>query len=685
MIASIHKEAFSGVHIKSLDLSHNNLTEIPVAIQQLSSLEHLDLSHNQIKSLGTHMLTSLKCLKTLQLHNNKIRHVLRDSLIGLTSLQNLNLSRNKIRSISADFCKEFQLQVLDLSYNFLSHIPPNLLSIRTLDVRHNRVLKVNDSNSIMMGGTVTEILVDLSHANLVMNPETVLYSQKVTLTKVTTVVLHHCKLTEVNQLFKGFPALEELDISYNDISKLHADTFKGLNRLKTLQLKHNNLTNILSSHFEHVTNLTWLDVSSNMIQHLQSDCFAQMSKLKHLSLSNNHIFFLELELFQNLTDLEVLDLSSNELTTTPSLHSCANMKKLYLHNNYISKLGELQLPKLEELFLHHNLISSIANTSAFDTLTSLKILDLRFNPLSDISILHFVALQQLHTLGIRSSLTTEWNNTKMPTLLSGNSTSVVLTPTSKIEYHHFDTIQQSKKYSKMWFIPFRSYPHSVGHLMLLKVLRATEKDRAFLLKSRVHGVLTNGDYRALLSALQYLQLIKGEISTPTKQIATSQPVEPQHTALPSSIEFKPDDFVKGKLLGTGSYAEVYLVVHKHNGGVYAAKYFTLAKLSPSERIELVNSFYKEIEAMSQLRHPNIAQFIGCYKEADDMILFMTYYDTSLRAYIDAKANSSVKTWFSESDIINWCLQIAAALKYLHSQSPPVVHRDLKVRFRFFFE
>lgn len=60
-------------NIKTLDLSHQNLDEIPEYILELSSLESLNLSHNHLRELPQ-TIGKLKSLKALDISWNHITH-----------------------------------------------------------------------------------------------------------------------------------------------------------------------------------------------------------------------------------------------------------------------------------------------------------------------------------------------------------------------------------------------------------------------------------------------------------------------------------------------------------------------------------------------------------------------------------------------------------------------------------
>ena len=71
-----------------------------------------------------------------------------------------------------------------------------------------------------------------------------------------------------------------------------------------------------------------------------------------------------------------------------------------------------------------------------------------------------------------------------------------------------------------------------------------------------------------------------------------------------------------EILGSGAYGEV--IVALYNGVRYASKKLHEAlvendeRISPNDPNSPVRKFREECQRMSQLRHPNIVQFIGVY-------------------------------------------------------------------------
>lgn len=129
-----------------------------------------------------------------------------------------------------------------------------------------------------------------------------------------------------------------------------------------------------------------------------------------------------------------------------------------------------------------------------------------------------------------------------------------------------------------------------------------------------------------------------------------------------------------KELGRGAYGRVFTV--KYCGRAFAAKeiHSILLKYSgKKERDAITKSFLRECYHCSNLRHPNVVQFIGVYwpdENSDLPVMVMELMDCNLTTFIDKHPKSELKT---KCSIL---CDIAYGLVYLHAQNPPVIHRDL---------
>jgi len=133
-----------------------------------------------------------------------------------------------------------------------------------------------------------------------------------------------------------------------------------------------------------------------------------------------------------------------------------------------------------------------------------------------------------------------------------------------------------------------------------------------------------------------------------------------------------------KEIGRGSYGRVFAV--KYCGLVCAAKeiHSILLDVEDELRESVIQSFLQECYHCSELRHPNIVQFMGVYYDDCDQndqhsklpIMVMELMDNSLTSLVEKQKGIEMKTKIS---ILH---DVSLGLSYLHGQDEPIVHRDL---------
>ncbi|XP_025419254.1 serine/threonine-protein kinase WNK1-like isoform X2 [Sipha flava] len=125
-------------------------------------------------------------------------------------------------------------------------------------------------------------------------------------------------------------------------------------------------------------------------------------------------------------------------------------------------------------------------------------------------------------------------------------------------------------------------------------------------------------------------------------------------------------------LGHGSFKTVFRGLDTQTGVAVAWCELQENKLTKTERAR----FREEAEMLKGLQHPNIVRFYD-------------YWEVSLtkRKYIvlvtELMTSGTLKTYLRRFKKINpkvlksWCRQIVKGLSFLHSRTPPIIHRDLK--------
>ena len=126
--------------------------------------------------------------------------------------------------------------------------------------------------------------------------------------------------------------------------------------------------------------------------------------------------------------------------------------------------------------------------------------------------------------------------------------------------------------------------------------------------------------------------------------------------------------------GSGAYGAVYEVTVR--GVTCIAKRIRdilVTQLSPRERTSVQRKFVAECVLLSKLRHPNVVHFVGVHygRRKNDMSLIMEFLRTDLANFLE-KSSSEIPLSIKLSIL----LDVSYGLLYLHSHTPPIIHRDL---------
>ena len=124
--------------------------------------------------------------------------------------------------------------------------------------------------------------------------------------------------------------------------------------------------------------------------------------------------------------------------------------------------------------------------------------------------------------------------------------------------------------------------------------------------------------------------------------------------------------ITAKEIGRGSYGTVYAAVH--NGKPCVAK-----EIHPYLKHDKLETFVREINTLSTLKHPSIVQFLGVHfkTKSHTPILVMELMWKNLYSLLEEQPKQL--PLLTKVHILH---DVTCGLQYLHSQKKPVVHRDL---------
>jgi len=247
-------------NIKILSLSYNLFNSFPNVLLKSNScqtIRELDLSHNQITSIPVE--------------------------IGkLFSLQSLNLGFNKIECIPIEFAECYQLVTLDLQSNCISSITENCFSklgnLHTLNLSNNKLCIL--SKEIINLPNLSILYVDNNNIESVALPTS-------THSNISELYISSNQLKSLDSISQIlFDSITKLAANFNQITTV-PPSISNLKRLCKLELNENQITKVSSSIVE-LKNLYEIGLANNKIDTLPPEIY-QVSWFQDINLNKNPI------------------------------------------------------------------------------------------------------------------------------------------------------------------------------------------------------------------------------------------------------------------------------------------------------------------------------------------------------------------------------------------------------------
>ncbi|XP_029955164.1 transforming growth factor beta activator LRRC33 [Salarias fasciatus] len=347
-LEKLESKTFEGLKLlESLNLASNNLyigyQETGLALKKLSRLRVLDLSENKLDDeMVVALLQNLTSIEYLNLSGNLLQRLDEASFRDLHQLRELDLQRNIMFEIDGAFDSTPRLQRLNLAFNYLPCLTNfHMSQLVVLNASHNNLewfISRQDLNDTFQLDTL-----DLSNNNLLFFPflpsrsrlrylylshNAIRFYERfaddATLQNSSaTVEFYNLKTQAANVtarlwddgLHGDISSLEMLDLRENQMDYFPDGFIQKMPNLSRLRMCTNCLDSLNLTSEQFSSSLYELDVSNNRLSQVSADegTLASLGNLTYFNLSLNDLEKVPVRLFSSLRSIRSVDVSYNNI------------------------------------------------------------------------------------------------------------------------------------------------------------------------------------------------------------------------------------------------------------------------------------------------------------------------------------------------------------------------------------
>ncbi|XP_022246102.1 chaoptin-like [Limulus polyphemus] len=332
--------------IRTLDLSHNNISLIPEGFFKCveRSLYHLFLSFNNLTVIPSSVFSETANLQVIHLDHNHITSVKSTDFRGKSRVQIITLGYNNISTISSEaFTGLQELRIVDLSYNRIATLPESAFmgtKLERINLSHNIIVRPPLRSFFPARYTLRIIDLSANHISVIqsdeINPLYMLYSLNLSSNRLTEKAVGF--LVNLTRLIN-------LDVSHNPLRRIEDGPFYPLRLLRSLNLKNSSLSHLS---FIPLLRLRTLTLANNLLRNISDHAFRHLRQLRHLDLSYNLIEEVPSHVWVHTPDLHTLDISHNpiEVLGTVSFSGLNRLVELDMRGLDLKYLDSRTLYKL---------------------------------------------------------------------------------------------------------------------------------------------------------------------------------------------------------------------------------------------------------------------------------------------------------------------------------------------------
>ena len=294
-------------------MENNNITHLPRALTELSSLHLLDILRNPLVKLDASVLASFgSSLEYLFIPVNRLS-TLSNELHFLTVLSQLTTHGISSPKLDSTVFQGFEnsLTSLDMSYAYFERIPTAVCTLKSLK-------SFTSNHSPNLGTYNSSIFGECNH----------------TMTSVTSLSLQYDQLVTIPKLGRIFPRLDILRLQNNVLHFIENSSLVGMTSLTELNLGNNNLTRIPFA-VNSAINLHRLHVDNNQIATVGNFDLSRLYNLTLLNLMGNPIVHISPFAFTHNALLNDIDISYTNIVQVPrALLGLKHLRNVYIDNTY---------------------------------------------------------------------------------------------------------------------------------------------------------------------------------------------------------------------------------------------------------------------------------------------------------------------------------------------------------------
>lgn len=227
--------------LQEIHIRYNNLKNLPENFSNLQELKILDISTNQITQLPNEIGKLCK-LEKLFAGRNKIKEIPK-SIKYCKNLEIIDLRRNYIEKLPVELFELAKPRELKLSGNKLTKLPKEIGNLKALKrLWLGSIFKEENNNNIDFLPTTIQQLTQLKYLDLSKNKNlgnSILPMLLKMPNKWESLYLSACGITNLPKLGWKNNSIQSLDLSCNDISKIPTEIF--FSKIKHINLNNNPL------------------------------------------------------------------------------------------------------------------------------------------------------------------------------------------------------------------------------------------------------------------------------------------------------------------------------------------------------------------------------------------------------------------------------------------------------------